>query len=88
VVDIKSIQQNLENAKPVLNQILSRILFKRIGKPIWDYKTDLEIMYGACDLLWGKFDLSVSAESHPDGNLVISRYCEAHGDRMDALQHF
>jgi hypothetical protein len=51
VVDVHLIQQNLENSIPVLNQILSQILLKRVGKPIWDYKTNLEIMYGACNLL-------------------------------------
>jgi hypothetical protein len=60
-VDIQSLRSDLEEtSKPVRNLVLTCILLKRVGKAIWDYKDDLEIMRGARDILQGQAHLLVS----------------------------
>jgi hypothetical protein len=57
VVNITSLRKNLQNCEPVQDMILTCILLKRVGKPIWDYEDDVEILRGGLDILEGSFML-------------------------------
>jgi hypothetical protein len=52
VVDVDSLRS--ASSKPTKNLLLTCILLKRVGKPIWDYEDDQEILLGAVDMLQGK----------------------------------
>jgi hypothetical protein len=57
-VDIQSLRtsSDLEEAsKPVNNLVQTCILLQRVGKPIWEYEDNTEIIHGACDILQGHF---------------------------------
>jgi hypothetical protein len=83
-VDIQSLRSDLEEAsKPVDNLVQTCILLQRVGKPIWEYEDDTEIIRGARDILQGRF-CSFAIVIIIGADMMTSRSRISPSSRMDA----
>jgi hypothetical protein len=71
--DAKVDIQPLHSGLPIHDLVQTCIILNRVGKPIWEYEDDTEIMRGARDMLQGDdcvFAIVIKAEVNRNGHLM------------------